>query len=93
MDKPPYLSGGDQPFSYSIFDQFAATVQAKFSHQVFTMSGDSMAADRELVANLIVAETAARYRVDLSFWTYTKPGFIITLITLALNTGWLYLIR
>ncbi len=45
------------------------------------------------VANLIVAETAARYRVDLSFWKYTKPGFIITLITLALNTGWLYLIR
>ncbi len=44
------------------------------------------------VANLIVAETAARYRVDLSFWTYAKPGFIITLITLALNTGWLYLI-
>lgn len=44
------------------------------------------------VANLIVAETAQRWRVDLSFWTYTRPGLIITLITLALNTGWLYLI-
>lgn len=44
------------------------------------------------VANLIVAETAARWRVDLSFWKYTKPGLVITLITLALNTGWLYLI-
>ena len=45
------------------------------------------------VANLIVAETAAHYRVDLSFWKYTKPGFIITLLTLAINTAWLYLIR
>lgn len=44
------------------------------------------------VANLIVAETASRYRVDLSFWQYTKPGMIITLVTLALNIGWLYLI-
>jgi len=44
------------------------------------------------VANLIVAETAARWRVDLSFWKYTKPGLVITLITLAMNIGWLYLI-
>lgn len=44
------------------------------------------------VANLIVTETAARWRVDLSFWKYTKPGLVITLITLAINTGWLYLI-
>lgn len=44
------------------------------------------------VANLIVAETASRYRVDLSFWKYTKPGIVITLITLAINIGWLYLI-
>ena len=44
------------------------------------------------VANLIVAETAARYRVDLSFWEYFKPGVLITLITLLINTAWLYLI-
>lgn len=44
------------------------------------------------VANLIVAETASRWRVDLSFWKYTKPGLVITLITLAMNIGWLYLI-
>ena len=44
------------------------------------------------VANLIVAETSARYRVDLSFWQYLKPGVVITLVTLALNTAWLYLI-
>lgn len=44
------------------------------------------------VANLIVAETASRWRVDLSFWKYTRPGLVITLATLALNTGWLYLI-
>ncbi len=44
------------------------------------------------VANLIVAETASRYRIDLSFWKYTKPGFVITLITLAIDIAWLYLI-
>lgn len=44
------------------------------------------------VANLIVAETAARFRVDLSFWEYLKPGVIITILTLTINTLWLYLI-
>lgn len=44
------------------------------------------------VANLIVAETAARYRVDLSFWQYTRVGLVITLVTLAIDVGWLYLI-
>lgn len=44
------------------------------------------------VANLIVAETAARYRVDLSFWEYLKPGVVITILTLTINTLWLYLI-
>lgn len=44
------------------------------------------------VANLIVAETAARHRVDLSFWKYTKPGLVITILTLAINIAWLYLI-
>jgi Na+/H+ antiporter NhaD/arsenite permease-like protein len=41
------------------------------------------------VANLIVAETAARWRVELSFWEYTKPGLIITLLTLAISVIWL----
>ncbi len=44
------------------------------------------------VANLIVAETASRWRVDLSFWEYTKPGFVITLITLAISVVWLNVI-
>jgi Na+/H+ antiporter NhaD/arsenite permease-like protein len=44
------------------------------------------------VANLIVAETAARWRIDLSFWEYTKPGLIITLLTLAISVLWLNLI-
>lgn len=43
------------------------------------------------VANLIVAETASRWRVDLSFWEYTKTGAIITVITLAIGAGWLFL--
>jgi Na+/H+ antiporter NhaD/arsenite permease-like protein len=42
------------------------------------------------VANLIVAETASRWRVDLSFWEYTKTGAIITFVTLAIGAGWLY---
>jgi Na+/H+ antiporter NhaD/arsenite permease-like protein len=41
------------------------------------------------VANLIVAETASRWRIDLSFWEYTKSGLIITLVTLGLSVVWL----
>ena len=44
------------------------------------------------VANLIVAETASRWRVDLSFWEYTKSGLIVTFLTLILSVAWLYLI-
>lgn len=43
------------------------------------------------VANLIVAETAERWRIDLSFWEYTKSGFIITLLTFVIEIGWLSL--
>ena len=43
------------------------------------------------VANLIVAETAQRWRIDLSFWEYTKSGFIITVITLLIGMAWLHL--
>lgn len=41
------------------------------------------------VANLIVAETASRWRIDLSFWEYTKSGFIITLATMLIAVVWL----
>lgn len=41
------------------------------------------------VANLIVAEVAARRRVTLSFWEYTRAGAVITLISLVLGVGWL----
>lgn len=41
------------------------------------------------VANLIVAETANRYRIDLSFWEYTKSGIIITLVSLLIAVLWL----
>jgi Na+/H+ antiporter NhaD/arsenite permease-like protein len=41
------------------------------------------------VANLIVAETAVRWRVDLNFWEYTRSGVIITMITLLIAAGWL----
>jgi Na+/H+ antiporter NhaD/arsenite permease-like protein len=43
------------------------------------------------VANLIVAETAARRGVKLTFWEYTKPGLVITLISLVLGISWIQL--
>jgi Na+/H+ antiporter NhaD/arsenite permease-like protein len=44
------------------------------------------------VANLIVAEIAARWRVDLNFWAYTKAGVVITLITTGFAVAWLALV-
>lgn len=41
------------------------------------------------VANLIVAETASRWRVEISFWEYTKAGAIITLFSLIFGIIWL----
>ncbi len=41
------------------------------------------------VANLIVAESAARRQVHLDFWEYTKAGALITLISLVLGVAWL----
>jgi Na+/H+ antiporter NhaD/arsenite permease-like protein len=45
------------------------------------------------VANLIVAERAAQGGVTLSFRAYLRLGVPITLLTLALGTGWLMLTR
>ncbi|MEN6408929.1 MAG: anion transporter [Anaerolineaceae bacterium] len=42
------------------------------------------------VANLIVAESAKRRRVVLSFWEYTRAGLIITLLTMSICVVWLY---
>ena len=41
------------------------------------------------VANLIVAESAKRRQVELTFWEYTKSGLIITILTLVISTIWL----
>jgi len=41
------------------------------------------------VANLIVAESARRRKVMLSFWEYTKVGAIITGITLVISISWI----
>ena len=43
------------------------------------------------VANLIVAEIASRWRVNISFWEYTKAGLLITLMSLVISTVWLQL--
>lgn len=42
------------------------------------------------VANLIVAESAKRRKVVLSFWEYTRAGLIITFLTMILCVIWLY---
>jgi Na+/H+ antiporter NhaD/arsenite permease-like protein len=42
------------------------------------------------VANLIVAEVASRYRINLDFWEYTRAGLIITLLSLVTGIGWIY---
>lgn len=44
------------------------------------------------VANLIVAETARRQRVHLSFMAYLKAGAPITLLTLLVGASWLQII-
>ncbi len=41
------------------------------------------------VANLIVAEIASKYRVDLSFSAYLRCGLVITLLTTVLAILWL----
>jgi Na+/H+ antiporter NhaD/arsenite permease-like protein len=41
------------------------------------------------VANLIVAEVASRRGIKLTFWEYTKPGFVITVISLVLGVAWI----
>jgi Na+/H+ antiporter NhaD/arsenite permease-like protein len=43
------------------------------------------------VANLIVAEVASRRGIKLTFWEYTKPGFVITVISLVLGVMWIQL--
>lgn len=41
------------------------------------------------VANLIVAESAGRRKIKLSFWEYTKAGALITLATLGFSIIWI----
>ncbi len=41
------------------------------------------------VANLIVAEIAGSARIHLSFWEYTRVGFLVTIVTLAAGILWL----
>ena len=44
------------------------------------------------VANLIVVELANRDGVKISFWEYCRAGIPITILTLLVGVGWLYLI-
>lgn len=43
------------------------------------------------VANLIVAESAKKRRIELKFWEYTRSGGIITLVSMAISVLWLAL--
>jgi Na+/H+ antiporter NhaD/arsenite permease-like protein len=44
------------------------------------------------VANLIVAETAKRYSIKISFIEYLKAGIIITVVSIAIGVVWFELI-
>jgi len=44
------------------------------------------------VANLIVAESAAKRRITLGFWEYTHAGVLITLISMVICVIWLQLV-
>ena len=44
------------------------------------------------VANLIVVEIANRDGVKISFWEYCRAGIPITILTVFVGVGWLYLI-
>jgi Na+/H+ antiporter NhaD/arsenite permease-like protein len=41
------------------------------------------------VANLIVAESAKKYGVEISFGTYLKVGLPTTILTVAVGAAWL----
>jgi len=43
------------------------------------------------VANLIVAESAARRNVRLGFWEYTRAGILITLFSMVISVIWIAL--
>lgn len=43
------------------------------------------------MANLIVIESAAGYGVKIKFWEFLKPGLLITVLTLFLSFGILYI--
>jgi Na+/H+ antiporter NhaD/arsenite permease-like protein len=43
------------------------------------------------VANLIVAEGAARRNLQLRFWEYTRAGLIITALSLVVGVAWIRL--
>jgi len=43
------------------------------------------------VANLIVAESALRRKITLSFWEYTRAGIVITIFSLVIHFLWLKL--
>jgi Na+/H+ antiporter NhaD/arsenite permease-like protein len=44
------------------------------------------------VANLIVVEIARREGVAITFWDYVKAGVPVTLLTLGIGVGWLWLV-
>jgi len=45
------------------------------------------------VANLIVAESARRVGVELSFWAHARAGVPVTILSLVIGSAWLMLTR
>ena len=43
------------------------------------------------IANLIVIEQAKRYGVHISFWNHARVGIPVTVLSLLIVIGWVYL--
>ncbi len=44
------------------------------------------------IANIIVVDTAARYKLPISFWEHARTGIPVTLMSLAIAAAWLWFI-
>jgi Na+/H+ antiporter NhaD/arsenite permease-like protein len=76
-----------------LLKQVAAALQNPQAGWLTLAAASTLAGNLTLlgsVANLIVAETASRRRIELGFWEYTRAGLIITLYTLMISTLWLF---
>ncbi|MEA3410508.1 MAG: SLC13 family permease [Pseudomonadota bacterium] len=42
------------------------------------------------IANIIVVDTAARYKLTITFWQHARTGIPVTLVSLSISAAWLW---